>query len=97
MTRTTTIWTFVITSVALFMAMLDNLVVTTSLPVIREDLGASIEDLEWTVNAYTLKLRGLPPHGRRPGDRFGRRRLFVIGLGIFTAASWRPLSRPRRV
>ena len=57
MSRTTTIWTFVITSVALFMVTLDNLVVTTSLPVIRGDLGASIEDLEWTVNAYTLTLR----------------------------------------
>src|ERR671935_242388 len=52
--RTKTLWTFVVTSVALFMATLDNLVVTTALPVIRTDLGASIEDLEWTVNAFTL-------------------------------------------
>jgi EmrB/QacA subfamily drug resistance transporter len=87
MTRTKTIWTFVITSVALFMATLDNLVVTTSLPVIRADLGASIEDLEWTVNAYTLSFAVFLLTGAALGDRFGRRRLFVIGLGIFTGAS----------
>ena len=86
-TRTTTIWTFAITSVALFMATLDNLVVTTALPVIRTDLGASIEDLEWTVNAYTLTFAVFLLTGAALGDRFGRRRLFVIGLGIFTAAS----------
>jgi len=87
MSRTTTIWTFVITSVALFMATLDNLVVTTALPVIRADLGASIEDLEWTVNAYTLTFAVFLLTGAALGDRFGRRRLFAIGLGIFTAAS----------
>jgi len=87
MPRTTAIWTFVITSVALFMATLDNLVVTTSLPVIRADLGASIEDLEWTVNAYTLSFAVFLLTGAALGDRFGRRRMFVIGLGIFTAAS----------
>jgi EmrB/QacA subfamily drug resistance transporter len=87
MTRNTTIWTFAITSVALFMATLDNLVVTTALPVIRTDLGASIEDLEWTVNAYTLTFAVFLLTGAALGDRFGRRRLFVIGLGIFTAAS----------
>jgi EmrB/QacA subfamily drug resistance transporter len=85
--RTTTIWTVAITSVALFMATLDNLVVTTALPVIRTDLGASIEDLEWTVNAYTLTFAVFLLTGAALGDRFGRRRLFVIGLGIFTAAS----------
>ena len=52
--RARTIWTFVLTSTALFMVALDNLVVTTALPTIQRDLGASIEDLEWTVNAYTL-------------------------------------------
>jgi EmrB/QacA subfamily drug resistance transporter len=85
--RTATIWTFAITSVALFMATLDNLVVTTALPVIRADLGASIEDLEWTVNAFTLSFAVFLLTGAALGDRFGRRRLFVIGLGIFTAAS----------
>ena len=85
--RTKTIWTFVITSVALFMVTLDNLVVTTALPSIRVDLGASIEDLEWTVNAYTLSFAVLLLTGAALGDRFGRRRLFAIGLAIFTVAS----------
>ncbi|HEU6445727.1 MAG TPA: DHA2 family efflux MFS transporter permease subunit [Gaiellaceae bacterium] len=82
-----TLWTFVITSAALFMVVLDNLVVSTALPVIRTDLGASLEELEWTVNAYTLTFAVLLLTGAALGDRFGRRRLFVIGLGIFTAAS----------
>jgi EmrB/QacA subfamily drug resistance transporter len=82
-----TIWTFAITSVALFMVVLDNLVVSTALPVIRVDLGAGIEQLEWTVNAYTLTFAVLLLTGAALGDRFGRRRLFVIGVGIFTAAS----------
>jgi EmrB/QacA subfamily drug resistance transporter len=85
--RTTTIWTFAITSVALFMVTLDNLVVTMALPSIRLDLGASIEDLEWTVNAYTLSFAVLLLTGAALGDRFGRRRLFAVGLGIFTLAS----------
>src|SRR5919201_4966777 len=85
--RTKTLWTFVVTSVALFMATLDNLVVTTALPVIRTDLGASIEDLEWTVNAFTLTFAVFLLTGAALGDRFGRRRLFAIGLGIFTASS----------
>jgi EmrB/QacA subfamily drug resistance transporter len=81
------VWTFVIVSIALFMVVLDNLVVSTALPVIRVDLGASIENLEWTVNAYTLTFAVLLLTGAALGDRFGRRRLFTIGLGIFTAAS----------
>ena len=85
--RTSTIWTFAITSVALFMTTLDNLVVTTALPVIRDDLHASLGGLEWTVNAYTLTFAVLLITGAALGDRFGRRRLFVIGLGIFTLAS----------
>ena len=85
--RTSTIWTFAITSVALFMTTLDNLVVTTALPVIRDDLHASLSGLEWTVNAYTLTFAVLLITGAALGDRFGRRRLFVIGLGIFTLAS----------
>ncbi len=82
-----TIWTFVITSIALVMVTLDNLVVTTALPVIRHDLHATLEGLEWTVNAYTLTFAVLLLTGAALGDRFGRKRLFVIGLGIFTAAS----------
>src|SRR6202140_4290655 len=81
------IWTLAITSVALFMVSLDNLVVTTALPVIRRDLHATISQLEWTVNAYTLTFAVLLLTGAALGDRFGRRRLFVIGLGIFTLAS----------
>jgi EmrB/QacA subfamily drug resistance transporter len=85
--RTRTLWTFVITSVALFMVTLDNLVVTTALPVIRTDLNASIEGLEWTVNAYTLTFAVLLLTGAALGDRFGRRRMFTIGIGLFTVAS----------
>jgi MFS family permease len=81
------LWTFAITSIALFMVTLDNLVVTTALPVIRRDLHASLQELEWTVNAYTLTFAVLLLTGAALGDRFGRRRLFVIGLGIFTAGS----------
>jgi EmrB/QacA subfamily drug resistance transporter len=82
-----TLWTFVITSVALFMVTLDNLVVTTAIPVIRTDLGASLESLEWTVNAYTLTFAVLLLTGAALGDRFGRRRLLSLGIGIFTAGS----------
>ena len=76
-----------ITSVALFMVTLDNLVVTTALPVIRTDLDASLESLEWTVNAYTLTFAVLLLTGAALGDRFGRRRVFSIGVGIFTLGS----------
>jgi EmrB/QacA subfamily drug resistance transporter len=82
-----TIWTLVITSLALFMVSLDNLVVTTALPVIRRDLHATISQLEWTVNAYTLTFAVLLLTGAALGDRFGRRRLFTFGLLLFTAAS----------
>jgi EmrB/QacA subfamily drug resistance transporter len=69
------------------MVTLDNLVVTTAIPVIRRDLHASIGGLEWTVNAYTLTFAVLLLSGAALGDRFGRRRMLAIGLGIFTAAS----------
>ena len=82
-----TAWTFAITSTALFMASLDNLVVTTALPSIRDHLHASLEGLQWTVNAYTLTFAVLLLTGATLGERFGRRRLFVIGLGLFTAGS----------
>ena len=85
--RTHMLWTFAITAVALFMVVLDNLVVSTALPVIRTDLDASIEQLEWTVNAYTLTFAVFLLTGAALGDRFGRRRLFILGLAIFTAAS----------
>jgi EmrB/QacA subfamily drug resistance transporter len=85
--RTALLWTFAISSVALFMTTLDNLVVTTALPVIHKDLHASLSGLEWTVNAYTLTFAVLLITGAALGDRFGRRRMFVIGLSIFTAGS----------
>src|SRR5439155_2826568 len=85
--RTRTIWIFAITSVAVFMATLDNLVVTTALPVIRKDLHATIQRLEWTVNAYTMTFAVLLLTGAALGDRFGRRRLLIIGVAIFTAGS----------
>jgi EmrB/QacA subfamily drug resistance transporter len=82
-----TAWTFAITSLALFMVTLDNLVVTTALPVIRRDLHAGISGLEWTVNAYTLTFAVLLLTGAALGDRFGRRLVFSIGIALFTAAS----------
>ena len=85
--RTATIWTFVVTSVAIFMVSLDNLVVTTALPVIRHDLGATLQQLEWTVNAYTLTFAVLLLTGAALGDRFGRKRMFITGLVIFTLGS----------
>ena len=81
------VWALVITSVAGFMAALDNLVVTTALPSIRKDLGGALGDLEWTVSAYTLTFAVLLMFGAALGDRFGRRRLFLAGLTVFTGAS----------
>src|SRR5579885_3275769 len=82
-----TVWTFAITSVALFMVTLDNLVVTTALPVIRRDLRSGLSGLEWTVNAYTLTFAVLLLTGAALGARVGRRRLSSIGLGIFPLTS----------
>ena len=81
------LWAFLITSAAGFMVTLDNLVVTTALPVIRRDLRAGLDGLEWTVNAYTLTFAVLLLTGAALGDRFGRRRLLAIGLTIFTVSS----------
>ena len=78
--RSPAIWTFAVTSVALVMVMLDNLVVSTALNVIRQELGATIEQLEWTVNAYTLTFAVFLLTGAALGDRFGRRRMFIIGV-----------------
>ena len=77
----------VVTGLALFMTVLDNLVVTTALPSIRADLGAAVGDLQWFVNAYTLTFAVLLLTGAALGDRFGRRRVFMLGLALFTAAS----------
>jgi EmrB/QacA subfamily drug resistance transporter len=80
-------WTLALSALGLFMVALDTLVVTTALPVLRVDLGASLSDLEWTVNAYNLAFACLLLTGAALGDRFGRRRMFAVGLGVFTAAS----------
>ena len=85
--RSNTLWTFAITSVALFMVTLDNLVVTSALPVIRLDLHASLSQLEWTVNAYTLTFAVLLLTGAALGDRYGRRLMFSVGIGVFTVGS----------
>ena len=69
------------------MTALDTLVVSTSLSTIRLDLGAGVEELEWTVNAYNLSFAVLLLTAAALGDRFGRRRLYALGLGVFVAAS----------
>jgi MFS family permease len=80
-------WALALASVASFMVVLDLLVVATALSTIRRDLGASIEQLEWTVNAYTLTFAVLLMTAAALRDRFGRRQLFAVGLGLFAAAS----------
>jgi EmrB/QacA subfamily drug resistance transporter len=81
------LWTLLIVSVGLFMCVLDNLVVTVALPSIHRDLGASIQTLEWTVNGFVLSFAVLLMTGAALGDRFGRKRMFVIGILLFTLAS----------
>jgi EmrB/QacA subfamily drug resistance transporter len=86
-TTTTQRWVLGLSGVASFMVVLDLLVVATALPTIQRDLGASLEDLEWTVNAYTLSFAVLLMTGAALGDRLGRRRMFAAGLVLFAAAS----------
>ena len=85
--RTATGWVVALTAIGSLMAALDTLVVSTSLSTIRLDLGASIEDLEWTVNAYNLSFAVLLITAAALGDRYGRRSFYAIGLGLFAAAS----------
>jgi sugar phosphate permease len=85
--RTATGWVVALTAIGSLMAALDTLVVSTSLSSIRLDLGASLEDLEWTVNAYNLSFAVLLITAAAVGDRYGRRRFYAIGLGLFAAAS----------
>ncbi|MBV9546007.1 MAG: DHA2 family efflux MFS transporter permease subunit [Chloroflexi bacterium] len=80
-------WVLALTSVASFMVALDALVVSTALSTIRVDFGTTIEALGWTVNAYNLSFAVLLLTGAALGDRFGRRRVLGVGLGLFTAAS----------
>jgi EmrB/QacA subfamily drug resistance transporter len=85
--KSTTRWVVALTGVGSLMAALDTLVVSTALSQIRLDLGASIEQLEWTVNAYNLSFAVLLITGAALGDRFGRRRLYAAGLALFAGAS----------
>ncbi len=80
-------WTLAIVSIGLFMVVLDNLVVSVALPSIHRDLGASIQSLEWTVNAFTLSYAVLLLTGAALGDRFGRKRMFMAGIALFTVSS----------
>src|SRR6202142_795452 len=80
-------WAVLITGLALFMASLDNLVVTTALPVIRVHLHAGLSGLEWTVNAYTLTFAVFLLTAAALGERFGRRRTFMLGIALFTVSS----------
>ena len=86
-TRAATAWVVALTGIGSLMAALDTLVVSTALSTIRLDLGASVEQLEWTVNAYNLSFAVLLITGAALGDRYGRRRLFAAGLGLFAVAS----------
>ena len=80
-------WTLLVVSVATFMLLLDITVVNTALPAIEEDLNASFTELQWVIDAYTLALAGLVLTAGSLADRLGRRRLFAIGLGIFSVSS----------
>lgn len=80
-------WTLALTSLGSFMVVLDMLVVATALTAIQHDLHATLADLEWTVNAYTLSFAALLMTASALGDRIGRRRLFAIGLALFGLAS----------
>jgi EmrB/QacA subfamily drug resistance transporter len=80
-------WTLIAVSVATFMLLLDITVVNVALPAIRKGLGASFTDLQWVVDAYALTLAALVLTAGSLADRFGRRKLFAIGLGIFSVAS----------
>jgi EmrB/QacA subfamily drug resistance transporter len=80
-------WTLAAVSFGLFMIMLDNTVVNVALPSIERDLHVSIESLEWIVTAYALTFAALLITGGKLGDLYGRKRIFIIGIGIFTASS----------
>src|SRR6476619_1866352 len=86
-TRATHIWAVALTGAALFMITLDNLIVLATLPSMQRDLGVSIDRLQWVVEAYILAFAVCILTGAALGDRYGRRRMLVIGLLIFTASS----------
>src|ERR1700738_1533748 len=80
-------WTLGVTALASFMTALDALVITAAFATIRGDLGASVETLQWTVNAYNLTFAVLLLTGAALGDRFGRRRMFAAGIALFVVSS----------
>ena len=80
-------WTLALAGLGASMSALDVVVVATALPTMRTQLGASLADLEWTINAYNLALGCLMLTGAALGDRFGRRRMYVLGLVVFTLGS----------
>src|SRR5437016_14400536 len=80
-------WTLAAVSFGLFMIMLDNTVVNVALPSIRADLGISVSELEWVVNAYALTFGVLLLTGGKLADLLGRRLIFITGMVVFTAAS----------
>ena len=80
-------WTLAAMCFALFMIMLDNTVVNVALPSIQRDLNTTPENLEWTINAYFLSFAALILLGGKLGDRFGRKKIFLVGLAIFTLSS----------
>src|SRR5258708_7588875 len=79
--------TLILASIGAFVTSLDVVVVATALPSLKAHFSASLSDLEWTINAYNLAFASLMLTGAALGDRFGRRKLYVIGLGLFTASS----------
>ena len=87
MKRSSPAWTLTLTSVAFLMVTLDALVVVTALPAIHREMRADLAQLEWTINAFTLAFAAGIITAAALGDRFGRRRVFVTGLAVFTAAS----------
>jgi len=80
-------WTLALTAIGTFLTALDIVVVATALPTLRTHLHASLSDLEWTINAYNLVFACFMLTGAALGDRFGRKRLYVFGVSLFTAAS----------
>jgi MFS family permease len=86
-TRATHIWAVALTGAALFMITLDNLIVLATLPSMQRDLGVSIDRLQWVVDAYILAFAVFILTGAALGDRYGRRRMLVVGLLVFTASS----------
>src|SRR6202163_2138022 len=80
-------WVLGVTALASFMVALDTQVLTAALATLRADFGAPMEALQWTVNAFNLSFAVLLLTGAALGDRFGRRRMFAAGIGLFVVAS----------